>query len=49
MNPQLLLKTLEHDLSKITNELDKLMIVVKKEEQITTKLIEYHIGISKVQ
>ncbi len=35
------------DLSKITNELDKLMLVVKKEEQITTKLIEYHIGISK--
>ena len=35
------------DLSKITNELDKLMLVVKKGEQITTKLIEYHIGISK--
>jgi len=35
------------DLSKITNELDKLMLVVKKDEQITTKLIEYHIGISK--
>ena len=35
------------DLSKITNELDKLMLVLKKEEQITTKLIEYHIGISK--
>ena len=35
------------DLSKITNELDKLMLVVKKEEQITTALIEYHIGISK--
>ncbi len=35
------------DLSKITNELDKLMLVVKKEEKITTKLIEYHIGISK--
>ena len=35
------------DLSKITNELDKLMLVVKKEEQITTKLVEYHIGISK--
>jgi DNA polymerase III subunit delta len=35
------------DLSKITNELDKLMLVVKKEEQITTKLIECHIGISK--
>jgi DNA polymerase-3 subunit delta len=35
------------DLSKITNELDKLMLVVKKKEQITTALIEYHIGISK--
>ena len=35
------------DLSRITNELDKLMLVVKKEEQITTALIEYHIGISK--
>lgn len=35
------------DLSKITNELDKLMLVVKKEEQITTAFIEYHIGISK--
>ena len=35
------------DLSKITNELDKLMLVIKKEEQITTELIEYHIGISK--
>ena len=35
------------DLSKITNELDKLMLVVNQQEQITTKLIEYHIGISK--
>ncbi|MEC7863434.1 MAG: DNA polymerase III subunit delta [Bacteroidota bacterium] len=35
------------DLSKITNELDKLMLAVKKEEKITTELIEYHIGISK--
>ncbi len=35
------------DLSKITNELDKLMLVIKKEEIITTKIIEYHIGISK--
>jgi DNA polymerase-3 subunit delta len=35
------------NLSKITNELDKLMLVAKKEEQITTKLIERHIGISK--
>ena len=35
------------DLSKITNELDKLMLVVKREEQITTKIIQHHIGISK--
>ena len=35
------------DLSKITNELDKLMLVVNKKEQITTQLIEHHIGISK--
>lgn len=35
------------NLSKITNELDKLMLVIKKEEIITTKIIEYHIGISK--
>jgi DNA polymerase-3 subunit delta len=35
------------NLSKITNELDKIMLVVKKEEQITTEIIENHIGISK--
>ena len=35
------------DLSKITNELDKLMLIINKEEKITTELIEYHIGISK--
>ena len=35
------------NLSKITNELDKLLLVIKKEEPITTNLIEYHIGISK--
>lgn len=35
------------DLSKISNELDKLMLTVRKEEKITTKLIEHHIGISK--
>jgi DNA polymerase-3 subunit delta len=35
------------DLSKITNELNKLMLVVNEKEQITTKLIDYHIGISK--
>ena len=35
------------NLSNITNELDKLMLIAKKEEQITTKIIEHHIGISK--
>ena len=35
------------NLSKITNELDKLMLVIKKEEKITSKIIEHHIGISK--
>ena len=35
------------DLAKITNELDKLMLIVDKDEYITTKTIEYHIGISK--
>ena len=38
---------LGNNLSRITNELGKLMLIVKKEEQITTKLIEQHIGISK--
>tara|TARA_B100000767_G_scaffold131448_1_gene124816 strand:+ start:27 stop:1028 length:1002 start_codon:yes stop_codon:yes gene_type:complete len=35
------------NLSKITNELEKLMLVIKKNEKITPALIEYHIGISK--
>lgn len=35
------------DLSNISNELDKIMLVVKKEEQINTQTIEKHIGISK--
>ena len=35
------------DLSKISNELDKIMLIIKKEEQITTELIEHNIGISK--
>lgn len=35
------------DLSNISNELDKIMVVVKKEEKITTKTIENHIGINK--
>ena len=35
------------DLSNISNELDKIMVVVKREEKITTKTIEKHIGINK--
>ena len=35
------------DLAKIANELEKLMLVIKKEDEICTKLIEHHIGISK--
>lgn len=38
---------LGNDLAKITNELGKLFLLIKKNEQITTKLIEYNIGISK--
>lgn len=35
------------NLSKISNELNKLMLIINKEEQITAKHIESHIGISK--
>jgi len=35
------------NLSNISNELDKLMLIVKQEETITSKTIEDHIGISK--
>ena len=34
-------------LSNISNELDKLMIIVKKEEKITANIVEKNIGISK--
>ena len=33
------------DLAKITNELGKLMLIVEKNEYITTKIIEHHIEI----
>lgn len=36
-----------NDLSRITNELEKLFIIVKEGEQINEKHIERHIGISK--
>lgn len=35
------------DLSKITNELNKLMLVINKEQEITPELVEENIGISK--
>ena len=35
------------ELSKISNELDKLMLIVKKEEKITASIVEKNIGISK--
>ncbi|MBT8272714.1 MAG: DNA polymerase III subunit delta [Bacteroidia bacterium] len=44
---QMLVEFLGTDLSKIQNELDKLMLVVGKESQITPEIIEENIGISK--
>ena len=35
------------ELSNISNELDKLMLIVKKEEKITASIVEKNIGISK--
>ena len=35
------------ELSNISNELDKLMLIVKKEEKITDSIVEKNIGISK--
>ena len=35
------------ELSNISNELDKLMVIIKKEEKITANIIEKNIGISK--
>ena len=34
-------------LSKITNEIKKIMLVIDKKEEITTKIIERYVGISK--
>lgn len=44
---QMLVEFLGTDLSKINNELEKLMLVVPKGSQITPELIEENIGISK--
>jgi DNA polymerase III, delta subunit len=43
----LLVEFLGTDLSKISNELDKLALVVPQETEITAEIIEQHIGISK--
>lgn len=43
----MLVEFLGNDLSKISNELDKLTQIVKPEQQITPELIEQNIGISK--
>jgi DNA polymerase-3 subunit delta len=44
---QMLVEFLGPDLSKINNELDKLTLIVKKEQEITPLIIEENIGISK--
>ena len=44
---QMLVEFLGNDLSKISNELDKLMLVAPQGSEITPKLIEDNIGISK--
>lgn len=43
----MLVEFLGNDLSKISNELDKLTQIIKPEQQITPELIEQNIGISK--
>ena len=44
---QMLVEFLGNDLSKISNELEKLQLIIKPGEQITPQLIEENIGISK--
>ena len=44
---QMLVEFLGNDLSKISNELEKLMLIIPKGNEITPKLIEENIGISK--
>lgn len=43
----MLVEFLGNDLSKISNELDKLTQIIKPDQQITPELIEQNIGISK--
>jgi len=44
---QMLTEFLGNDLSKVNNELEKLQLIIKPEEQITPELVEENIGISK--
>tara|TARA_R100000935_G_scaffold58415_2_gene95439 strand:- start:128421 stop:129428 length:1008 start_codon:yes stop_codon:yes gene_type:complete len=44
---QMLTEFLGNDLSKINNELEKLQLIIKPEQQITPQLVEQNIGISK--
>lgn len=44
---QMLTEFLGNDLSKVNNELDKLQLIIKPEQQITPQIIEENIGISK--
>lgn len=44
---QMLVEFLGSDLGKISNELDKLQLIVPKSQEITPQLIEENIGISK--
>ena len=44
---QMLTEFLGNDLGKVKNELEKLQLIVKPEQQITPQLVEENIGISK--
>lgn len=44
---QMLTEFLGNDLSKVHNEIEKLQLIVKPEEEITPQIIEENIGISK--
>lgn len=44
---QMLTEFLGNDLSKVNNELEKLQLIIRPEQQITPQLIEENIGISK--
>ncbi len=44
---QMLTEFLGNDLSKVNNELEKLQLIVKPEQQITPEIVEQNIGISK--